>query len=63
MEEKTIDISFAIASNERKLLISTVLKYSDEYESKSDLIDLSKMYKKELRFLLWHILKHELKNK
>ena len=62
MKEKTIDISFAISSNERTILIDTVLKYSDEYESKGDFIELSKMKKKELRFLLWHILKYELKN-
>lgn len=61
-KERAIDISFAIAENSRAVLINTVLKWSDEYESKGDLISLSKMSKKELRFLLWNILKYEQEN-
>lgn len=60
MKEKIINITFVISFNERKLLVSSVLKYSDEYETNEDFIELSKMSKKELRILLWNILKYYL---
>lgn len=53
---------FAIACNNRKDLISVIIKYGgDEYESKEDLIELSKMSKKELRLLAYHLFNY-LKN-
>ncbi len=55
-------IIFAISSNNRKDLISVIIKYAGyEYESKEDLIELAKMSKKELRFLAYHIFNY-LKN-
>ncbi len=56
------NILFAIACNKRKDLISVIIKYGgDEYESKEDIIELSKMSKKELRLLAYHLFNY-LKN-
>lgn len=50
------EIVFAIAENNRKSMISVIIKYAgDEYESKDDLIDLASKTDEQLRYGLNHL--------
>ena len=57
-KEEIEEIVFAIAENERKLMITTILEHSsDEFESDSDYVELAGKNKRQLRFTLNNILK------